>query len=76
MDYILDPVRQTHGDIQKAVGFGDVKLQRKFPAKGSLGIINLKLEIVTERDAITHEEYIVKRGESLGDLLGKQAVEK
>lgn len=57
MDYILDPVRHTDGDIQNAVGYKVVKLQRKFLAEDYLGIINLELAIVAkEMDEISHEE--------------------
>lgn len=53
----LGHVRHTDGDIQKAVEYEDVKLQRKFLAEDYLEIINLELAIVAkEMDEITHEE--------------------
>ena len=61
----LHPVRHVNGHIQKAIGYGDEKLCRKFLAKKYLRIINLELVAVAKGvDEITQEEYIWRKEES------------
>lgn len=59
---ILDSIRHTSEDVQKAVDYRDVKLCRKFLVKGYLRIINLETAFAANgANEFTYEKCIYSK---------------